>query len=44
MQRRHGSAPDYETVARQLFVEGARLGPEEPIVMKTMLSLSAKEG
>ena len=44
LQKRHGIAPDYETVARQLFVEGARLGPEEPIVMKTMLALSSKEG
>ena len=44
MQRRNGTAPDYESVARQLFVEGARLGPEEPIVMKTMLALTGKKG
>ena len=44
MQRRNGTCPDYATVARQLFLEQARLGSEEPIVMKTMLALAAKGG
>ena len=44
MQRRNGTCPDYATVARQLFLEQARLGSEEPIVMKTMLALAARGG
>jgi N-acetylmuramic acid 6-phosphate etherase len=39
LKRHAGCAPDYETVARQLFVERDRLRPEEPIVLKTMQAL-----
>jgi N-acetylmuramic acid 6-phosphate etherase len=39
LQRRTGDAGTYEAVARQLFVERERLGPEEAIVMKTMQAI-----
>lgn len=40
IQRRTGSAPPYEVVAKQLFIEREKLGAEEAIVMKTMAALT----
>ena len=39
LQRRTGNPGTYEEVARQLFIERERLGPEEAIVMKTMQAI-----
>ncbi|MEX2578907.1 MAG: SIS domain-containing protein [Verrucomicrobiales bacterium] len=43
MQRHHGGAPDYETTARQLLAEREGLGPDEPIVLKTVEALVRSE-
>lgn len=39
MDRHHGGAPDYDSVAKVLLAEREKLGPDEPIVLKTVEAL-----